>query len=106
MRRISLASALSSFVFLTCLAFALGQSGPAVSSANGQGTAQGRPASAQPAQPVSYASMTQLNGILTQLESTSRSTQADLAKLRIERWKTDANSKKQPLANVDSIQRN
>ena len=32
--------------------------------------------------------------------------QADLAKLRIERWKTDANSKKQMLANIDSIQRN
>lgn len=103
MRRISLASAVSSFVSLTCLSFALGQSGPAVSSANGQGSAQGRSASAQP---VSYASVTQLNGMLSQLEATSRSTQADLAKLRIERWKTDTNSKKQTLANVDSIQRN
>jgi hypothetical protein len=44
--------------------------------------------------------------MLTQLEASSTSTQADLAKLRIERWKTDGNSKKQMLANVDSIQRN
>jgi hypothetical protein len=50
--------------------------------------------------------MTQLNGMLAQLEESSKSTQADLAKLRIERWKTDGNSKKQTLANVDSIQRN
>ena len=44
--------------------------------------------------------------MLAQLEESSKSTQADLAKLRIERWKTDGNSKKQTLANVDSIQRN
>jgi hypothetical protein len=63
-------------------------------------------ASAPASQPVSYASMTQLNGMLSQLESSSSSTQTDLAKLRIERWKTDGNTKKQMLANVDSIQRN
>src|ERR1700678_3187497 len=56
--------------------------------------------------PVSYASVSQLNGLLAQLEATSQSTQGDLAKLRIERWKTDAASKKQALGNVDSIQRN
>lgn len=56
--------------------------------------------------PVSYASMTQLNGMLTQLENTSKGTQDDLQKLRIERWKTDKNTKQQALANVDSIQRN
>ena len=56
--------------------------------------------------PVSYASVTQLNGLLAQLEATSKTTQADLVKLRIERWKTDAASKKQALGNVDSIQRN
>jgi prophage DNA circulation protein len=50
--------------------------------------------------------MTQLNGMLTELETGSSSTQADLAKLRIERWKTDSGTKKQMLANVDSIQRN
>lgn len=56
--------------------------------------------------PVSYASVTQLNGMLGQLESTSKSAQADMAKLRIEKWKTDSAMKKQALENVDSIQRN
>ena len=60
----------------------------------------------QGGQPVSYASVTQLNGLLAQLEATAKNTQADLAKPRIERWKTDGASKKQALANVDSIQRN
>lgn len=60
----------------------------------------------QSGQPVSYASVTQLNGLLAQLEATAKNTQADLAKPRIERWKTDGASKKQALANVDSIQRN
>jgi len=56
--------------------------------------------------PVSYASVTQVNGLLSQLEATSKNTQADLARMRIERWKTDGTYKKQSLANVDSIQRN
>src|ERR1700733_2786125 len=56
--------------------------------------------------PVSYASVTQVNGLLSQLEATSKATQADLTKLRIDRWKTDGSSKKQALGNVDSIQRN
>jgi hypothetical protein len=55
---------------------------------------------------VSYTSVTQLNQLLTQLEAASKTTQADLTKLRIERWKTDASSKKQALGNSDSIQRN
>jgi hypothetical protein len=50
--------------------------------------------------------MTQLNGMLAQLEESSKRTQADLSKLRIERWKMDGGSKKQTLAKVDSIQRN
>lgn len=58
------------------------------------------------AAPVSYASVTQVNGLLSQLEAASKDTQADLVKLRIERWKTDSGYKKQSLANVDSIQRN
>lgn len=81
---------------LLCAALALGQSGP---------SAPGGP-SAQSGAPVSYASVTQLNGMLTQLEATSKSTQADLVKLRIERWKTSAASKKDALAAVDSVQRN
>ena len=63
---------------------------------------QGQPA----ATPVSYASVTELNGILAQLEATSKSTQADLVRMRVERWKTDNSYKKQVLGNVDSIERN
>lgn len=44
--------------------------------------------------------------MLSQLEGASKNTQADLARLRIERWKTDSATKKQTLGNVDSIQRN
>jgi hypothetical protein len=74
-----------------------------------QYSAQGSVASAaSPGQgaPVSYASVSQLNGLLAQLEATSKATQDDLVKLRIERWKTDGSSKKRSLADVDSVQRN
>jgi hypothetical protein len=88
-----------------------GGSGPAAapSSASGPYAVQGRAVAAtspQGSQPVSYSSMTQLNGMLEQLEASAKSAQSDLSKLRIERWKTDGGSKKQVLANVDSIQRN
>jgi hypothetical protein len=55
---------------------------------------------------VSYASVSQMNGLLGQLETTAKAAQDDLSKLRIEKWKTDGNTKKQTLSNVDSIQRN
>jgi len=74
----------------------LGQAGPAAS---------GGP-STQGGEPVSYASVTQLNGLLSQLEASSKSTQADLSALRIERWKTNGASKKETITKVDSIQRN
>jgi hypothetical protein len=88
---------LSSGCYFTCIAAALGQSGPAPVAApanGGQGT------------PISYASMTELNGMLAQLEETSKNTQSDLVKLRIEHWKAETSYKKQALGNVDSIQRN
>jgi hypothetical protein len=56
--------------------------------------------------PVSYASVSQLNTVLSQLEDASKSAQGDLSKLRIERWKTDSGNKRQTQANVDSVQRN
>jgi hypothetical protein len=88
--------------FVACAA-ALAQSGPApVVSA--QNSTPGGP-SAQ-GEPVSYASVTELNGLLGQLEASSKNTQGDLTKLRIERWKTDSAYKKQALSNVESIQRN
>jgi hypothetical protein len=77
--------------------------------ADAQYSVQGSLASAAPSPQgaaVSYASVTQLNGLLGQLEATAKTTQADLLKLRIERWKTDGGTKKQALGNVDSIQRN
>src|SRR5258708_29194229 len=64
------------------------------------------PAGSPQSSAVSYASVTQLNGLLAQLEAASKAAQTDLAKLRIEKWKTDGSTKKQVLSNLDSIQRN
>ncbi len=106
MKRTSLLSTFS--LLLITAAASLGQ-GPAAKSPttpsitpqySTQGTA------APGSGPVSYASMSQLNGMLETLEATSKTTQGDLVKLRIEHWKTDNASKKQALSNVDSIQRN
>lgn len=86
---------------------ALGQSAPGSAPARGQYSTQGVVADpSHPGTPVSYASVTQLNGLLAQLEAASTNTQADLVKLRIERWKTDSSYKRQSLNNMDSIQRN
>jgi hypothetical protein len=84
--------------YLLFVAAAFTQSGPAPYAAPANG--------GQPQQPVSYASVTQLNDLLAQLEATSKDTQANLVRLRIERWKADGSYKKQALGNVDSIQRN
>ncbi len=62
------------------------------------------PSGTQP--PVAYASVSELNGILTQLQQTAQNIQSDLKNTRIEKWKTDGGTKKQTLADVDSIQRN
>jgi hypothetical protein len=99
----------TNFAVVLCAVVCFSQSGPspAVSSAtpgNLHYSVQGQPS--QDGTPVSYASVTQLNGMLSQLEAVSKDTQADLVKLRIEHWKTDTASKKQALTNVDSIQRN
>jgi hypothetical protein len=83
-------------------AAATGHAGPPYSTQGSVASAASPPQGAA----VSYTSVTQLNELLAQLEATSKSTQADLTKLRIERWKTDASSKKQALGNVDSLQRN
>ena len=75
--------------------------------ASGIALAQDANATSAPAQaPVAYASVSELNGILSQLQQTSQSMQGDLSKMRIDKWKTDAGTKKQTLANVESIQRN
>jgi len=89
---------LSPGLFLTFILASLAQSGPAPMASPANGAPQG--------QPVSYASVTQLNGLLSQIDAASKNTQADLSRLRIERWKTDSANKKEALATVDSIQRN
>ena len=104
----SLSSALSLLVWAGAL---FGQSAAAGATANAspQYSVQGTLASAAPAPQgaaVSYASVTQLNELLTRLEATSKATQDDLAKLRIEKWKTDGATKKRALADSDSIQHN
>jgi len=91
-----------SFALCSLLWSAAAQASPQYST---QGTVSSAATTPQGAA-VSYASVSQLNGLLAQLEAASKATQADLTKLRIERWKTDGSSKKQALGNVDSIQRN
>jgi hypothetical protein len=56
--------------------------------------------------PVAYTSVNELNNILGQLQQTSQNLQQDLARTRVERWKTDSSTKRQTQANVESIQRN
>ncbi len=81
--------------------------GPAPPSASPQAMAYSVQGTAQAqAGPVSYASVTELNGLLSQLEQASKSAQTDLAGLRIEKWKADSGTKKQSLAGSDSVQRN
>jgi hypothetical protein len=63
-------------------------------------------AAAGSAPPVPYASVSQLNLLLSQLEQLAQATQVDLAKLRIEKWKTDSNTKRGSSADVESLQRN
>jgi hypothetical protein len=69
-------------------------------------TAQVAPSAPPAGTPVPYASVSELNLLLSQLEQTSQATQLDMAKLRIEKWKTDANTKRGTQADVESIQRN
>lgn len=70
-------------------------------------TAQVTPSAPQnSAPPVPYASVSQLNLLLTQLEQVSQAMQVNLAKLRIEKWKTDSNTKRGTQDDIDSIERN
>ena len=59
-----------------------------------------------PAPPVSYSSISELNQLLAGLQQASQAIQDDLSHLRIEKWKTDSNTKKQSQSDVESIQRN
>jgi hypothetical protein len=59
-----------------------------------------------PAPPVSYSSISELNQLLAGLQQASQAIQDDLSHLRIEKWKTDSNTKKQSQSDTESIQRN
>jgi hypothetical protein len=59
-----------------------------------------------PSPPVPYTSVNQLNSLLAQLEEASQGTQADLQRVRIEKWKVDSSGKRQAQSNVESVQRN
>jgi hypothetical protein len=87
------------FILIAALAALLA---PAIAGAQDAGAA----ATAAQQPPVAYASVSELNGLLGQLKQTAQSMQTDLAKMRIEKWKTDASNKQQTLANVQSVQRN
>jgi len=56
--------------------------------------------------PVPYASVSELNGILDQLKTTSTAIQGDLGRMRIDKWKTDGSTKRQTQGNVESVERN
>jgi hypothetical protein len=74
-----------------------------IATAGTQALAQDAP---QMSAPVSYASLSQLNTVLAQLEQTSQTTQLDVAKLRIDKWKADGGTKRDTQSNADSVQRN
>ena len=50
--------------------------------------------------------MSQLNTLLANLEQTSQNASADLKALRVDRWKTDGNTKRQEQSDVESLLRN
>lgn len=56
--------------------------------------------------PVAYASVNELNSILTQLQQTAQNMQADLGKTRIDKWKVDSGAKREMQSQVESLQRN
>jgi hypothetical protein len=72
--------------------------------ATAQGPASG-PQNASQA-PVPYASVSQLNALLSQVQEAAQSTSADLNKLRVDRWKTDGGNRRQVQGDVQSVQRN
>ncbi len=56
--------------------------------------------------PVAYTSVSELNSILAQVRDVAQSIDTDLGKMRVDRWKVDASTKRDAQANVESIRRN
>src|SRR3954469_6315230 len=69
-------------------------------------TAANAQSASNDAPPVAYASASELNNILNQVKQTAQSIDADLAKTRIDKWKTDSAIKRDAQNNVDSVRRN
>ncbi len=59
-----------------------------------------------PSPPVAYASVSELNNILAQVQETAKNIDGDLAKTRIDKWKVDPATKRDAQTNVESIRRN
>ena len=64
------------------------------------------PANPPNSTPVSYTSISELNQLIANLQSVSQLAQQNLSHLRIEKWKTDSNTKKQTQSDTESILRN
>ena len=63
-------------------------------------------APAQTPAPVPYSSVSQLNILLSQVEQTSQGMLADLSRVRVDKWKTDSNTKRGSQSDIESVQRN
>jgi hypothetical protein len=59
-----------------------------------------------PAQPVSYSSIAELNQLVANLQQLSQSTLLDLARLRVDKWKTDAGTRQQTQKDAGSVNQN
>jgi len=59
-----------------------------------------------PAQPVSYSSIAELNQLVANLQQVSQSTLLDLARMRVDKWKTDSATKQQTEKDAGSITQN
>jgi hypothetical protein len=65
-------------------------------------TAQGAPAPVQSAPPIDV----HLSNLLTQLERAALDANGSLGRLRVDKWKTNSDQKRQAEANIQSLQRN
>jgi hypothetical protein len=70
------------------------------------GISAAQAANTEPAPPVSYSSISELNQLLANLQQTSDQIQSDLSHLRIDKWKTDSGTKRQTQSDVESVERN
>jgi len=78
--------------------------GPSAQAQNYQPSQSQSPYSGLPTQSANSAAT--LQPMLSQIDASAQQAALDLAKLRIEKWKADSNSKQQAQSNADSLQRN